>query len=254
MRTGESPVVSNDRSRPLVSVVTVVFNGAAHLEQTITSVLDQSYDRIEYIVLDGGSTDGSVDIIRKYESRIAYWASRRDSGMYYAMNEGIERSHGEIVGIINSDDWYEPQAIERVVEAYLASDRQSVIYGGMRYFDADSFDMILSYDHRKLPSRMINHPSCFVPRVLYDRYGRFDTRYRIAADYDLLLRFFRNNVGFVHLDGILSNFRHGGYSMAHSSVPEVLAIRMDHGYIGRGQYWVRRLMSRVRRAVTRPSA
>jgi glycosyltransferase involved in cell wall biosynthesis len=254
VRTGETPRVSLDSSRPLVSIVTVVFNGAAHLEKTITSVVDQSYDRIEYIVLDGGSTDGSVDIIRKYESRIAFWASRSDSGMYYAMNEGIERSHGEIVGIINSDDWYEPKAIERVVDAYLASDRQSVIYGSMRYFDADRFDMILSYDHRKLPSRMINHPSCFVPRTLYDRYGRFDTRYRIAADYDLLLRLFRNDVGFVHLDGILSNFRHGGYSMAHSSVPEVLAIRMNYGYIGRGQYLLRRVMSTVRRAITRRSA
>ena len=92
---------------PLISVVTVSYNAIATIEQTILSVINQKYSAIEYIIIDGGSTDGTVDIIKKYEDKISYWVSERDNGIYDAMNKGIRHATGKIVGIINSDDWYE---------------------------------------------------------------------------------------------------------------------------------------------------
>src|ERR1700742_4639960 len=91
---------------PLVSVVTVVYNGAKHLEQTINSVLNQSHKNVEYIIIDGGSTDGTLDIIKRYEDKIDYWQSERDGGIYFAMNKGVSLAKGELIGILNADDFY----------------------------------------------------------------------------------------------------------------------------------------------------
>lgn len=222
--------------QPLVSIITPVYNAERTLEHTVTSVLSQSYPNIEYIILDGGSTDGTLEIIKRHDKSIHRWVSRPDGGMYFAMNEGIARSTGELVGIINGDDWYEPDALRTVVREYVSSDRQTVLYGVTRYYDERGLDMILSYDHSKLPSRMINHPTCFIPKTIYDRFGTFDTRYRVAADYDLLLRLFRHGVAFKHVEQILANFRHGGYSSQNKSAREVLRIQLENGYITRGQY------------------
>lgn len=226
------------RAGPRVSIVTAVRNGARHLQQAITSVANQDYPNIEYIIIDGGSTDGTLGIVERNRQHIYDTISRPDRGLYFAMNEGIARSTGEIVGIINADDWYEPGAIQAVVEEYLASDRQTIIYGVTRYYDERGLDMILSYDHSRLPTRMINHPSTFVPRAVYDRIGLFDTQYRVAADYDFLLRAYRGGISFRHVEKILANFRHGGFSARHSSHAEVLRIQRDHGYLGGAEYVV----------------
>ena len=239
---------------PLVSIITVVRNGEKHLEQTITSVLGQSYPNIEYLVLDGGSIDGTLDIIRKYERELDYWATASDGGMYFAMNAGIARARGHLIGIINSDDWYEPSAVATAVHAWLASGREAVVYGLTRYYDQRGLDMILSYDHSRLPSRMINHPSCFVPKAVYGQHGTFDTRFRIAADYDLMLRLFEAGVPFRHVEAIIANFRHGGYSARHVSTPEVLRIRREHGHLGAGRYLFERAVWLGRRVLGRVTA
>lgn len=239
------------RAGPRVSIVTAVYNGARHLEQAIASVANQDYPNLEYVIVDGGSTDGTLAIIERNQRHIHDWVSRRDDGLYFAMNEGIRRSAGEIVGIINCDDWYEPGAIQAVVEEYLESDRQTIIYGVTRYYDERGLDMILSYDHSRLPSRMINHPSCFVPRVVYDRVGLFDTRYRVAADYDFLLRAYRGGVSFRHVEKVLANFRLGGFSARHSSSAEVLRIQRDHGYLSAPEYLVASAKRLARNAAVR---
>lgn len=236
---------------PRVSIVTAVLNGARHVEQTIESVLGQTYRNIEYVIIDGGSTDGTLDIVRRYERSLAHWESRRDNGLYFAMNDGIARSTGDLVGIINSDDWYEGDALQVMVDAYLATDRQTILYGITRYHDAHGPDMILSYDHRKLPSRMINHPACFVPRAIYTRLGVFDTRYRIAADYEFLLRAYRAGVPFKHVEHIIANFRHGGFSTRNRAAQEVLRIRRDTGYANAAQYFAASMLRIVRGAAAR---
>src|ERR1044072_3693479 len=101
---------------PTVSIITVVFNAEKHLEQTINSVLAQTFTDIEYIIIDGGSTDGSVGIIKKYEGQLSYWISEKDKGIADAFNKGITRATGEIIGLINADDWYEPDTVRLVVE------------------------------------------------------------------------------------------------------------------------------------------
>jgi glycosyltransferase involved in cell wall biosynthesis len=234
-------------------VITAVYNGEKHVEQAIRSVLEQTYPNIEYIVIDGASTDGTLSIIRRHEQRIGHWISRSDRGMYFAMNEGIARARGELIGIINSDDWYEPRAVEIAVREYEASGRQAVIYGLTRYYDEAGLEMILSYDHSRLPGRMINHPTCFVPKSLYTRFGAFDTRYRVAADYDLILRLLKAQVPFRHVEEIIANFRHGGFSTMHSSTVEGLQIQREHGFLDQGAYLrglaahlVRRMLPRRR--------
>lgn len=233
-------------SFPGLSIVTPVFNGAHHIEQTIQSVLDQRYPSLDYLVVDGGSTDGTVEILRRYEHSLR-WISRPDGGMYHAMNDGIRRTTGELIGIINSDDWYEPGAFERVAAEYQASDRETILYGITRYHRERGVDMILSYDHTTLPERMINHPSCFVPRTIYVREGLYDTKLRVAADYDFLLRAYTRGTRFRHIEQILANFRHGGFSSRHGSAREVLRIRYRHGYLTRPQF-VRASLIRVARA------
>src|SRR5688572_27072372 len=116
---------------PLVSIVTIVYNGAQHLEQTILSVLEQNYSNIEYFIVDGGSTDGSVDIIRKYESSLAGWISEPDKGIGDAFNKGIDRTSGSIIGLINADDWYEKDCVSKVVAEMSNHD---VVYGDVRYW------------------------------------------------------------------------------------------------------------------------
>ena len=104
-----------DKRKPLVSIVTIVYNGEKHLEQTIQSVLNQTYSNIEYIIIDGGSKDNTINIIEKYSDRLAYWISEKDNGISDAFNKGIAKSTGEIVGLINADDWYDFDAIKHVV-------------------------------------------------------------------------------------------------------------------------------------------
>lgn len=203
----------NKENNILISIITVVYNGEKYLEHTIQSVLNQTYKNIEYIIIDGGSTDGTLDIIKKYEDKIDYWISEKDRGIYDAMNKGIQKTNGDYVGLINSDDWYELDAIEKVVGAVLNNKSVDIIYGDMNIVDVDSNkNKLLFGDINSLNRNMsINHPTCFVKNKLYKE-RLFDTNYKIAADYDLMLYFRFNKKIFFHIDKVLANMRGGGVS------------------------------------------
>jgi len=143
------------QDQPLVSIITIVYNGEKHLQQTIESVLGQSYKPIEYLVVDGGSTDNSLSIIRSYGERIARWKSEKDRGISDAFNKGLSMVSGEIIGIINADDWYEPEAVERAVEALVGSD---IVYGDLRLIKDGKTDFVLKGNHLFLDSEMTNVP------------------------------------------------------------------------------------------------
>ncbi len=197
-----------------VSIITVSFNSVHTIEQTILSVLNQSYQNIEYIIIDGKSTDGTCNIIKKYEDAISYYVSEPDKGIYDAMNKGIRRATGDIIGIINSDDWYESDAVNKVVNHFI-SGKAELVHGKMCFVDEKgnctySKEKILS--HLWYLAGIVLHPTVFVKRSVYEKYGVFNTDYRIAADYDLLLRFYANGVRFKYIDEIISNFRIGGIS------------------------------------------
>jgi len=215
---------------PLVSVITVVYDGVKTIEQTILSVVNQTYRNIEYIVIDGGSKDGTLDIIKKYKDRITYWVSEPDSGIYDAMNKGIRKSRGEIIGIINSDDYYENDAVASVIHEYMKHPG-SVVYGLLRYIKDGHELMIMAYHHGFLSNYMIPHPGSFVPRSLYERYGLFDLKYRCVSDHDLMLRLFENNVPFIRMERVIANFRTDGASSSLESAIEYYSLLKEHGII-----------------------
>ncbi|GAA4428248.1 hypothetical protein GCM10023188_12290 [Pontibacter saemangeumensis] len=195
----------------LVSIITIVFNGEKYLEHTIKSVLAQSYKNIEYIIVDGGSTDSTVEIIRKYEKKIAFWRSEPDNGISDAFNKGIALASGEIIGILNADDWYEPDAVSQIISHYRYD---SVLHGNKQYWNEDGSKGPKSKPNLAiLPLEMsLNHPTVFVSRSLYKKHGTFDTRYKLAMDYHLLLRLYQKGVNFIYVNHIITNMRVGGVS------------------------------------------
>lgn len=176
---------------PLVSIITVVFNGEKYLEKTISSVLGQSYKNIEYIIIDGGSTDNTLNIIHKYDAQISNWISEPDKGLYDAMNKGIRLAHGEIIGIINSDDYYELNAVEEIVKEYKKNPSKRIFHGDRIDIHPDGSLKTKHFHPSALKFKYYgmtyNHPSMFVHRKIYEK-GVFNPNLRIFSDYEFVLR------------------------------------------------------------------
>ncbi len=194
----------------LVSIITVVFNGEKYLQQTIDSVARQTYKNIEYLIIDGGSTDSSVEIIKNNADLIDIWISEKDEGIADAFNKGLARCRGEIIGLVNADDWLEPNAVEFVVRNIGDAD---VMYGETTFWYDDRPVATTHGDHSKLRLGMtVSHPASFVRRTAYDRFGKFDPSLKIAMDYELFLRFLHQGAIFKKGGTVLTNMRRGGVS------------------------------------------
>lgn len=194
-----------------ISIVTVCFNSVSTIEQTICSVVNQSYQDIEYIIIDGGSVDGTIDIVKKYEDRLAYWISEPDRGIYDAMNKGIDKATGEVVAFLNSDDWYEPGTLGFVAGQFADFDIQ-VLAGLLYYWIGDKCEIIDRHDHDFRLTMACSHPATFVRRKLFEQYGKFDLKYAISGDHDWLLRIYNEGVPYTYCKEALVNMRHGGAS------------------------------------------
>jgi glycosyltransferase involved in cell wall biosynthesis len=220
---------------PLVSLVTVCYNSENTIEDTIISVINQSYKKIEYIIVDGKSSDRTIEIIKKYANEfpsLIKYISEADSGIYYAMNKGIELSSGSIIGIINSDDWYENDAVQQVVETF-KTNKSSMVHADMFVWQNDKkiFKAKGQKNLAKLCKGMIiNHPTVFLTRSAYNVYGLFNTKYRIAADWDLMLRLWLNNERITYLEAVISNFRLGGgsYDFSKEMIREKNMVRKQN--------------------------
>ena len=177
----------------LVSIITPSYNQAAYLEQTLISVLEQDYPRLEYFVVDGASTDGSVEVIRKYADKLTWWVSEKDSGQADAINKGLARATGEIVAWLNSDDYYLPGAILGAVKAFHENPDVVLVYGNMLAVDehGDTINM-LKYNQLTLEDllcfQIIGQPAVFFRREAYERAGRLDPSYHYFLDHHLWLR------------------------------------------------------------------
>ena len=202
-----------------VSIITVVYNGENTIEQTINSVIRQDYNNIEYIIIDGASTDNTNRIIQKYREYIDIYISEEDDGLYYAMNKGILLATGDVIGIINSDDLYTEGTISRVVR-YYNNNNVDVIYGNAVWFDhSEKTRPYVCHNIEELWFRMaIPHPTVFIKKDIYQRYGMFDIKYSIAADYDLVLRLYSRGLKFGYINENLAYFRKGGISTKRQNI------------------------------------
>lgn len=208
------------------TIITICYNSEKTIERTIKSVLAQTNKDYEYIIVDGVSKDATLDIIKRYEPLFEgrlKWRSEPDKGIYNAMNKGIERSSGEIIGIVNSDDWLEPDALETIDECYANHHKSTdgVYCGWINFHYADGTVQVMKTNHnlllswsKKFEMAGIRHPGTFVPKAVYEKFGVFDESIRIMADTDLILRFLFNGVKFYYPDKIVSNMSDGGVSNA----------------------------------------
>jgi len=180
-------------ANPLVSIITPSFNQARFLEQTMRSVLEQDYPNIEYLVADGASTDGSVDLIRKYEKKLAWWISEKDAGQADAINKGLSRAKGEIVAWLNSDDYYMPGTVASAVKALMEHPQAGFVFGNVRVVAEDeSIINQLTYGDWGLADlmafRIIGQPAVFMRREVLERAGSLDLSYHLLLDHQLWIR------------------------------------------------------------------
>lgn len=224
---------------PLVTILTPCFNSAKTIEKTLKCIEKQTYANIEYIIIDGGSTDDTLKIINCYRDRLPerfILISERDNGIYDAMNKGIMLASGELIGIVNSDDWYELDTVEQVIKHY-HYEKYQVIYGMQRTYMNGKEKAVFIYSHEFLPEQMITHPTCFVTKTAYEDFGVFNLRYRSSADLDLMLRFYDSKkVTFTPVMRVLSNFQSGGMSSGQTGVRESAKIRYERGYMSKKRY------------------
>lgn len=228
LRTKEITKTSTPE-KPLITVVTVVYNGAATLEQTIQSVVSQTYDNVEYIIIDGASTDATLDIIKKYEDKIDYWQSEADKGIYDAMNKGIGLASGEYIALLNSGDWYENNTIETIVESYKQHSETDIFYALMRVLSEEKKEVlwVYGYGHKVLDSFMISHPTSFVRKCIYEKY-KYNLNYKSAADYDLFLTLYQQGCSFYFVEKILANYLLGGMSDSFTGKKESVLVQYRH--------------------------
>lgn len=203
-----------------VSIITVVYNGGATIRDTIESVINQSYKNIEYIIIDGGSKDNTFQIVKSYKNRINTFISEKDEGLYDAMNKGIQLANGDIIGILNSDDFYiDKYVIEKIINQFKTKSCDSVfadliyvssknIKKNVRYYDSSNFNPEM-FSYGWMPA----HPTFFVKKQIYDNYGLYRTDFKLEGDFELLLRFlYVHRITYSYIQEPIIKMRTGGLS------------------------------------------
>ena len=202
------------KAYPKISIVTPNYNGGEFLEETIKSVLKQNYPNLEYIVIDGGSTDNSIEVIKKYQDKLSYWVSEPDNGLYHAIQKGFDKSTGEIMAWINSDDMYLSKSFSVVSEIFSSFSRVNWLLGMPSAYDEqgriiriDKFKRWSKFDYYTMNYQWIQQESVFWRRSLWEQAGNgLNTEYSLASDLELWTRFFRSEKLYV-TTALLSGFR-----------------------------------------------
>ena len=219
-----------------ISIITVSYNSSKTIKDTIESVFNQTYEDIEYIVIDGNSNDKTLDIIKKYEPKFEgrmKWVSEPDKGIYDAMNKGINLSTGDVIGILNSDDFYNSNnIIEDIVNEFRNKDIDSV-YGDLVYVNSENTNKVVRYWKSKQYKKGLfkkgwhpAHPTFFVKKEVYNKYGMFNLSYPIAADYEIMLRFLeRYKIKNLYINKIFVKMRMGGES--NQSIKNIIKANIE---------------------------
>lgn len=224
---------------PLFSIITVCYNSSKTIEKTIESVLNQNFDNYEYLIIDGQSTDGTINIVESYQEKFGgklRIVSEKDNGIYDAMNKGISLAKGKLIGLINSDDYYESDALKKVSDAYEGYE-YSIVYGMIRTLKNGIENSVYFKSHLFIEEDMIAHPSCFISKKIYDEYGAYSLEYPYSADYEFMLRI-RNEqkIRYYPLYEIISNFSADGVSGQTKGYLDTMRLKKNYGFIGRLQY------------------
>lgn len=223
------------RNRPTFSIITVSYNSFNTIRDTLNSLLNQTCSDFEYIIIDGGSTDDTQEIILEFEKKfiksgvLFTWLSEKDNGIYDAMNKGIALSNGEWVGIVNSDDFLDPAALE-IIKKEINKKESDVIHGNIRLF-SDHKTTILKpcLDLKQLNYTMtIFHPSVFVKNVVYKKISSFDLSFKLSSDWDLIKRIYNLGFKITYVDSIISNFRSGGAGSGFKKIHLIERYKIRH--------------------------
>lgn len=207
------PLKHDSPERPLISVVTVAYNAGPGLESTIESVLAQQYDNYEHIVVDGGSTDGTRELLLRYDGHLEHWVSEPDQGIYHAMNKGIALARGRYVGLLNADTRFVDGSVLGLVAEAARSGPWDVIYGDRVEWEPDVERSLYVRSSLDLSREMsLSHEAMFVSRDTYRRVGPYDTSYRITADYEYGFRLLKAGVSFRPITRPLIIYASGGMS------------------------------------------
>jgi glycosyltransferase involved in cell wall biosynthesis len=206
-----------------ISIITVVYNNQSTINDAIKSILNQDYPNIEYIIIDGNSTDGTIEKIQKYKDHITHFVSEPDKGIYDAMNKGLKLATGDIIGILNSDDFYVNDNIISEIINEFEDKKVDLIFGDIVFVKPENLNKITRYYSSKdfHPDKfawgwMPGHPSCFLKREIYEKYGYFKTDYKIAADYEILTRFMaKHGISYSYIPKVFVKMRTGGVSSAN---------------------------------------
>jgi len=203
-----------------ISVITVCRDAKVTIVDTLLSVQEQSYSNIEHILIDGDSSDGTADIIRKHERRLAYWVSEPDQGIYDAMNKGIQQATGDLIGFLNADDMFANNMVLEWIAKVFSERDISACYGDLVYVDHTDLSRIVRYYRSKnfTPARiacgvMPAHPTLYLKKDIFKKFGLFKTDYRIAADFEFVARIFgKQTIQFYYIPRVLVKMRMGGVS------------------------------------------
>ena len=224
---------------PLISIVTVCFNAVNNIEETILSVISQSYENIEYIIIDGGSTDGTVDIIKKYESKIHYWISEPDQGVYDAMNKGINRATGKWINFMNAGDTFYYQNTLELCANLLNKERNiDVLYGNTILIYNNASYLAYPYRLNNLNNHMIFcHQSSLIKRELLEN-NLFNLEYKIAADYNQIKTLYKQGYKFHHINKPIAYYEaENGISSTRIKEQEIEYAKINHGNKSKKYYY-----------------
>lgn len=203
-----------------VSIITVCLNSDKTIEDTIKSVLSQSYDDIEYIVVDGGSTDSTLDILNKYRDQISKCVSEPDKGIYDAMNKGIKLSNGDIIATLNADDVYADETIVRQMVELMQNNKLDAAYGDLAYIDHNDSNRVVrlwkpgQYNKGAFSYGWVApHPTFFCRKDIFEKHGFYQNDFRIAADFELMLRFIeKHQIKIAYFPKVIAKMRTGGHA------------------------------------------
>ena len=249
-----------------ISVITVVYNAVDSVEDTIKSVIAQDYEDIEHIVIDGGSVDGTMDVVNRYREKLAVVISEADNGIYDAMNKGIDLATGDVIGNLNADDWYADNSVlSHVADAFSENEDLDAVYGDIVYVTKNKPHSIVRY-WKSRPYReglfekgwMPAHPTFFVRREIYSRYGKFDLDLQIQSDFELTMRFMAvYKIKTRYLPGVMVKMRMGGVTNNRISNVikgnlEAYAACRKNGLVVTPFFMVRKVLSRLPQFFRKP--